>query len=126
MYCSEHCLNADWSFAHNGECNNKLILRLPHPLLPFNLEEYTKPGSMSRIVSFQSILLRLVATIGLDEIKNIVGENKSMPSLLGDPRKKGFQNGKFEAATLEALLSLEDTFGKLSDVEVNAYSKVSS
>jgi hypothetical protein len=126
MYCSEHCLNADWSFAHYGECNNKLLSQLPHPLVPFNLEKYTKPDSMSRIVSTQSFLLRLVARIGLDNIKKIVLENKSMPSLLGDPRKKGFQNGKFEAATLEALLSLEDNFGKMSDVEVNTYSKVSS
>jgi hypothetical protein len=43
-----------------------------------------------------------------------------MPSLLGDPRTRGFQDGKFQAATLEALLSLEDNFDSLTSEEVNA------
>jgi hypothetical protein len=48
-----------------------------------------------------------------------------MPSLLGDPRTKGFQDGKFEAANLETLLSLEDNFDKLTSAEVHELSQVS-
>jgi hypothetical protein len=127
MYCSENCLSADWSFAHKGECNNRLFIKPParHSAVPFTLEEFTKPSTVSRIVSVRSILLRLISRIGLDNIKKNVLENKSMPSLVGDPRTKGFQDGKFGAITLEALLSLEDNFGKMTREELTAYSNVS-
>jgi hypothetical protein len=124
MYCSEDCLNADWSTAHEGECNK--LYRLSEPLAPFKLEKYSRPSEDSPILAMQSILLRLIYCIGLDNIRQIVLENKSMPSLLGDPRKKGFQDGKFETATLEALLSLEDNFGKLTKEELNLQCSVSS
>jgi hypothetical protein len=68
--------------------------------------------------------VRLIARIGLDNIKQIVLENKPLPSLMGDPRTKGFQDGKFEAANLETLLSLEDNFDKLTSAEVHELSQV--
>jgi len=84
------------------------------------------PSEDSSTVLSQSMLLRLITSIGLDNIKKMVFENRPMPSLLGNPRTKGFQDGKFEAATLEALLSLEDNFGKLSSEDINSMSSVSS
>jgi hypothetical protein len=124
MYCSEDCLNADWSFAHKGEC--KKLYNLSQPLDPFKLVDYWMPSEDSSTVLSQSMLLRLITSIGLDNIKKTVFENRPMPSLLGNPRTKGFQDGKFEAATLEALLSLEDNFGKLSSEDINSMSSVSS
>jgi hypothetical protein len=64
------------------------------------------------------LLNRLVAFIGLDSIKKIALENKTMGSLTGDPRTKGFQDGKFQSATLEALLSLEDNFDQLDRSDI--------
>jgi hypothetical protein len=93
--------------------------------MPFKLEEFRIPDKVSENVCLQSLLVHLIAHIGLEKIKQTVQENKPMPSLLGDPRKKGFQDGKFETATLEALLSLEDNFDKLTSEEVNAACDVS-
>jgi hypothetical protein len=69
--------------------------------------------------------MRLIAHIGLDNIKKTVQENKPMPSLLGDPRTKGFQDGKFEEVTLESVLSLEDNFEKLTSVDLDWACQVS-
>jgi len=75
-------------------------------------------------MAMSSMRLRLISRIGLDNIRQTAKENKPMPSLLGDPRTKGFQNGKFQAATLEALLSLEDNFDKLTSEELTLTSHV--
>jgi hypothetical protein len=119
MYCSEKCSSSDWTSAHKGECN-----KLSHPIStgPFKLDEMKPPSPDS----IQSTVVRLISRIGLNNIKKTVLENKHMPSLLGDPRTKGFQDGKFETATLEALLSLEDNFGKLTREELFTLCCVSS
>jgi hypothetical protein len=116
MYCSENCLNSDWTSAHKGDCNKNCHVK---NLVPFKLDEFNLPGQESELFCHRSVLLHLITYIGLDYIKKTVQENKPMPSLLGDPRTKGFQDGKFGTATLEALLSLEDNFGKLTSEEVN-------
>jgi hypothetical protein len=124
MYCSENCCNSDWISAHKEECNKTLTP--PLPFRPFKVEEFTGPSAPgSGIYSIISITIRLIARIGLDNIRQIVLQNKPMPSLLGDPRTKGFQDGKFEAASLEALLSLEDNFEKLTSTETNLACNVS-
>jgi hypothetical protein len=128
MYCSENCRNSDWSSAHKGECNNKLIMLLPSltPLVPLKLEEYASPDNESVYLSILSVTLRLISYIGLENIKKTVLENKPMASLLEDPRTKGFQDGKFETDTLEALLSLEDNFDRLTGEELSKACDVSS
>jgi hypothetical protein len=66
---------------------------------------------MHHLFAHTSMTQRLISIIGLDVIKKAVLENKPMESLFaGDPRTKGFQDGKFQTVTLEALLSLEDYF----------------
>jgi MYND finger len=112
MYCSEDCLNADWNFAHKGECK-----KLSHPktLEPFKLEEFTSPSTESQALHVKSMLVRLIARIGLDNIKKTVLENKPLKPL--DLSTQGFQDGTFEAATLDALLLLEDNFEKLKSEE---------
>jgi hypothetical protein len=72
----------------------------------------------------KSMLVRLIARIGLDNIKKTVLENKPLKSV--DLSTQGFQDGKFEAATLDALLLLEDNFEKLKSEEVSAACQVSS
>jgi hypothetical protein len=100
-------------------------------LKPLRLDEYTGPGTSgakSRALPkpVTSMLIRLISRIGLDNIKKtVLADNKPMPSLLGDPRKRGFQDGKFEAVTLEALLSLEDNFDKLNGEELHSACYVS-
>jgi len=57
---------------------------------------------------------RLVHTIGIEEIQSASMSNKPMPSWsANDPRTRGFRDGKFATADLEALISLEDNFDKL-------------
>jgi hypothetical protein len=110
MYCSENCRNSDWSSAHKGEC-----IKLSHPLSlkRLNIDEVTGPVTESSAVPVTSMLIRLISRIGLDNIKKAALENKPLKSF-ADPRTKGFQEGKFEAINLEALLSLEDNFSKLT------------
>ena len=73
----------------------------------------------------QTLVARLINIIGLDEIKKtVLLESQPMESLAGDPRTKGFQDGKLETVNLEALFSLEDNFGKLSRKELDAACQV--
>jgi hypothetical protein len=122
MYCSENCLDSDGSSAHKDQCNKHYYSL---SFKPFKLDEFTIPATESLDVAMESLITRLISRIGLDNIKKTVLENKPMPSLLGDPRTRGFQDGKFEAANLEAILSLEDNFGKLDRKEVNEVCDVS-
>jgi len=71
-----------------------------------------------------TVLIHLIGRIGLDKIRKTALENKPMKSLLGGPRTKGFQNGKFEVANLEAWLSLEDLFNSLHKVVKQTVSHV--
>jgi hypothetical protein len=121
MYCSEICRDADWSTVHKNMCDEKFI---PMSLSPFNFEKesewYIEAGRAR-----MAMAVRLITCIGLDEIMKTAVENKPMKSLLGDPRTKGFQDGKFQAATLESLLSLEDNFDKWSREDLKCTSIVS-
>jgi hypothetical protein len=74
--------------------------------------------SFGGIASFDKDLMclfhRLVHTIGIEEIQSASMSNKPMPSWsANDPRTRGFRDGKFATADLEALISLEDNFEKL-------------
>jgi len=123
MYCSESCLNADRSSVHKGECN-----KLSHPQT-LELNEFTNSSGTDETKSqahltVNSMLVRLISCIGLDNIKKTVLENKSLLSF-ADPRTKGFQDGKLQTGSLEALLSLEDNFDKLTKEELFKMSVVS-
>jgi hypothetical protein len=124
MYCSEKCRSSDWkSSGHKGVCNK--LFSPPKTLEPFKHEEFIIPAPESRFSAMKSLIVRLITCIGLDTIKKAVLENNPLKSF-EDPRTKGFQGGQFGTATLEALLSLEDQFGKWSSEELNAACKVSS
>jgi hypothetical protein len=121
MYCSEICRDADWSTVHKNMCEEKFI---PISLSPFNFEKESD-WYIDALQARMAMAVRLITCIGLDEIKKTALENKPMKSLLGDPKTKGFQDGKFQAATLEALLSLEDNFNKWSSEDLKSTSIVS-
>jgi len=117
MYCSEECRDSDGSSTHLGKCD--LHKNYPASLANLKLGECTSPGSADLAYTVQMGVVHLIKVIGLDNIKKtVLLGDKSMESLGGDPRTKGFQDGKFEAVTLEALLSLEDNLDKLSSAEL--------
>jgi hypothetical protein len=117
MYCSENCRNEDWSSSvHSHMCGN---MKLHH----FNAGTDSKPQYLPE-ATFLELLMRLIDFIGLETIKTTVLENKPMMSLLGDKRTKGFAGGKFEAVTLEALLSLECNIDKVSGRDILQHSIV--
>jgi hypothetical protein len=120
LYCSEKCLETDWSRAHNGICTK--IRPFTHEFSDYSFLEDDHAESPSPSLS---VLIHVIGRIGLDNIRKTALENKPMPSLLGDPRTKGFQNGKFKEANLEALLSLEDSFDTLCADEKLFASQVS-
>jgi hypothetical protein len=72
-----------------------------------------------------TVLIHMIARIGEDNIRKIALENKPMLSYMGDPRTKGFHNGKFQEANLEALLSLDDKFCTLPTFARHEASRVS-
>jgi hypothetical protein len=86
-------------------------------------------GSFGGIYSFDNsancVLQRLVQSIGIEEIQRAVMNNEPMLSWsANDPRTRGFRDGKFATADLESLISLEDNFDKLNDLEKECYAKV--
>jgi hypothetical protein len=120
MYCSENCLIADSSSAHKSECN-----KLSRPLtLKFDELTTCLGTEKSQALTIKSMMVRLISRIGLDNIKKTVLENKPLQSF-ADPRTKGFQDGKLQTGSLEALLSLEDNFDKLTKEELFKMSVVS-
>jgi len=62
--------------------------------------------------SLVCILNRLICHFGAQNLAKVVLKNKPLETF-SDPRTKGFKDGKFEAPTLEALLSLEDNLDYL-------------
>jgi len=61
----------------------------------------------------------------MEKIRSAAMNNEPLPSWsANDPRTRGFRDGKFTTADLEALISLEDNFDKLEPKEKEAYSKV--
>jgi len=86
-------------------------------------------GSFGGIYSFDNsascVLHRLIYSIGIEEIQRAATNNETMLSWSAkDPRTRGFRDGKFSTADLEALISLEDNFDKLNDLEKECYAKV--
>jgi hypothetical protein len=58
------------------------------------------------------LVYEVIAFVGMENIKKTARKNKPMSSS-EDPKTKGFVDGKFRVAYLEALLSLEDNFENL-------------
>jgi hypothetical protein len=124
MYCGEKCRDSDWSSAHKGKCNEQKSY--PSTTRPFKLDEYAIPSVEAHVIALQTLTARLINVIGLDCIKKtVLLENKPMKSF-EDPRTKGFQDGKFQAVNLEALLSLEDNFDKLNSDDINGSCQVNA
>jgi hypothetical protein len=119
MYCSDKCRDSDRSSAHIGKCDQQKSF--PESPATFKLCEYTSPDAGNLVYTAGMGVVRLIEVIGLDTIKKtVLLENKPMESLNGDSRTRGFQDGKFQTATLEALLSLEDNLDKSSSEELLA------
>jgi hypothetical protein len=122
MYCSENCRDIDWSTVHHGNCNQKVN----HDLVIIEPAELLEAKSFgSAAVASYSMRHHLISFVGIENIKKTALENKPMTSLSGDPKTKGFLDGKFQGSNLEALLSLEDNFEKLSSKFLEMYSFVS-
>lgn len=122
MYCSEICRDRDWSPAHKHQCDKQAVLTT---LQPLKLDQPTAPARVSQIASAQSMAVNLISCIGVENIKKTALENKPMESMLGDPRTRGFKDEKFQEATLEALLSLEDNYDNLNSMDLQIFSNVS-
>jgi hypothetical protein len=110
MYCSENCRNDDGSSAHSLICGNTTLPKLIGGSNGPSKTQYPPVNDLK--AACYELMMRLIGVIGLETIKTTAQENKPMKSLLGDKRTKGFVDGKFEAVTLESLLSLEDNFDK--------------
>jgi len=88
----------------------------------------TQLPNFGGIISFDNaancLLQRLIQSIGIEEIRSAAMNNQPMPSWsANDPRTKGFRDGKFSTADLEAVISLEDNFDKLEDFVKFGYCK---
>lgn len=121
MYCSEDCRDTDWSSVHSSTCRKTLHVLNTESLQP--IETQCIPDEETHATAIQEIEIRLITFIGLETIMETALENRPM-SLFKDQRTKGFHNGKFEAITLESLLSLEDNFDKLTIDEKEEHSIV--
>lgn len=124
MYCDEYCRDKDWITAHQGNCNQKLYHDLA-TLEPPKLYKTKSSGQLPQYLASVSLVSHLISFVGFDNIKKIALENKPMTSLSGDPKTKGFQDGKFHKATIEALLSLDDNFENQSRESLKNFSNVS-
>jgi hypothetical protein len=114
MYCSEKCRDEDRSTVHHSTCN-KIFAPTASPETHITVPQ---------AIATKTMMYRLIACIGLENIKQTALENKHMKSLGGSLRTRGFQGGKFQTANLEALLSLEDNFGKLSKDDLTKFANV--
>jgi hypothetical protein len=107
MYCNESCRNSDRVAHKVNECG----LLSPEYITSIMEDTFGGSNAFPPCVVHLLITLRLVNVIGLDVIRKAVLEKKPRESLFGgDLRTRGFQEGKFQTVTLEALLSLEDSF----------------
>jgi len=114
MYCSERCRDFDWKNGHNDSCFFLLLSYMDH-----NVPEESKVPFNSQLRGnklLHSVNQRLYSFFGVENLKKVVQNNESMAEN-SDPRTKGFSGGKFNNATLEAFLSLEDNMDKLSQQE---------
>lgn len=126
MYCDENCRDIDWSTIHKDYCNKKVH----HDFVllgPIELLKAEKPELVLVPQGYATLALmaHLIAIVGMENIRKIALENKPMNSMSGDPKKRGFQDGKFQVATLAALLSLEDDFENLSLKDLESFTHVS-
>jgi hypothetical protein len=124
MYCSEKCCDAYWSVVHQSTCGKESPLPNYREFLKLDKTKIT--SDETKAGAAKSMSIRLIACIGLENIKKTALENKPMKALSNKLRTRGFQDGKFEIANLEALLSLEDNFNKLSRENLYFFNNVST
>jgi len=118
MYCSEKCRESDWNNGHRDSCY--YLFFCYESVL--GREESRVPFSTSS--SFLTCVSQCLYTyFGVENLKRAAQHNESM-AVHSDPRTKGFSHGKFNTATLEAFLSLEDNLDKLSQQEIDDHAWV--
>lgn len=122
MYCDEKCREKDWSAVHKDNCNKKIHHDLVtlEPIDLYNTK--SSPSNVSEGLATYSLVSHLISFIGIEQIKRIAMENKPLSE---DPITKGFEDGKFQEATLEALLSLDDNFTNQTKETLTALANVS-
>jgi hypothetical protein len=130
MYCSVSCRDSDWTKSHEQSClhTRSCYEKDTHRAAVLNLSN-TQLASVGGIYSFDNVAVcvmqRLIQSIGIEEIQRAAINNEPMLSWSAkDPRTRGFRHGKFATVDLEALISLEDNFDKLNDIEKACYAKV--
>lgn len=101
LYCSENCRQTDWS--HNHLCGKTHHVLSAEPI----------SNADAQVVAEHEILLRLITFINIEIIVKTALQNRPMP-VLKDKTTKVFHLNEI---TLEALLSLEDNFDKMSNEE---------
>jgi hypothetical protein len=111
---------------HHGNCNKKI----QHDLInaePILLSTIKSPkAGPAHAFTCHTLIIHLITFIGIENIRNIACENKATTSSTGDdPTTLEFLDNKYKKVTLEALLALEDNFGKLSDESLEIFSFVS-
>jgi hypothetical protein len=129
MYCSISCRDLDWKTSHGQSCfdtRNFYENDVQEEVLDLNK---TQLSTSDEVYSFDNaangVLQRLIHIIGLQKIQSAAMNNEPMLSWsANDPRTRGFRDGKFATVDLEALISLEDNFNKLDDVEKKCYAQV--
>jgi len=124
MYCSAECRDSDWNSGHKDSCFlTHATYRGTVPNVHFDSRDEGVPGKMKFTNAADCVLDRLICFFGMENLKKAARENEPMKSF-SDPRTKGFKDGKFDAPTLEAFLSLEDNVEKLTDLDKNNFCMV--
>jgi hypothetical protein len=94
MYCSEKCRNTDWSTVQQNTCYFKEYNDPTTEQEFLKLDETRKVGEKARGHAEITMLIRLIACVGLENIKQTALENKPMKSLSGKPRTRGIPRWK--------------------------------
>jgi len=115
MYCSEECLGNDWDAGHKMYCffNQRFLSGDIYYNSAITTETVVSDDLMAFGIEMCCLENHLICHFGVDNLKNALLQNEPMESFT-DPRTKGFEDGEFNAPTLEAVLSLEDNIDKQS------------
>jgi len=110
MYCCEECRDCDWRNDHKDYCYFICCFCVN---LGLGTDKLSELGQlMSRINQ------KLYTYFGVEYLKRAAQHNEPM-AVSSNPRTRGFSNGKFNNATLEAFMSLEDNMDKLNEEEID-------
>lgn len=124
MYCNKKCRDDDWKNFHRGNC----LKKLQHEFLNSepNIAGVIKSPEAGPAHAFTcfTLMLRLINFVGIENIRKTIYENKPTTSSTADPTSEEYLIAKYKKVTLDALLSLEDNFGKLNDTSLEIFTFV--